>query len=299
MAKKNYIFSLIETKNDRAYSKYLSGPKALLLILGILSFFIVLSFPISNLIIKSADAFKINHLKNENTLLKSKFKSWEARTDSIKQLMKELQQMNNQINQLSRSSFQLEKLGVGGPETSSLIINLNYPKIIKTELEIDKIEQSINILKNDMAEIIAQITSRMKHISHLPSIRPVRQGWLSSAFGKRHDPFTNKIVDHPGIDICTNIGTKIYAPATGKICAIRKDFIKNKGYGKFIIIDHGYGNKTIYGHLSKILVKKGQKVKRWDVIGLTGNSGKSTSPHLHYGVILNGEPQNPLNFILE
>ena len=72
----------------------------------------------------------------------------------------------------------------------------------------------------------------------------------------------------------------------------------NKGYGKYILIDHGYGYETLYAHLSKIYVEEGQMVKRWDLIGLTGNTGKSTAPHLHYGVLVHGEPKNPFHFIL-
>ncbi|MFO7891815.1 MAG: M23 family metallopeptidase, partial [bacterium] len=171
--------------------------------------------------------------------------------------------------------------------------------LTKTELELSKIENQINHLSKSISHVKRSIYSRMDKISHFPSIKPIRKGWISSTFGKRKDPFTNKIVDHPGIDICTEIGTKVVATGAGKVVAIRKDFIKNKGYGKFILIDHGFGYRTLYAHLSKILVKKGQKVKRWDIIGLTGNSGKSTSPHIHYGVFYNKTPHNPFNFILE
>ena len=110
----------------------------------------------------------------------------------------------------------------------------------------------------------------------------------------KHDPFTGYKRLHRGLDISNNTGTPIIATADGVINKTATD----NGLGKFIVIDHGYGFKTRYGHLSKISVKRGQKVKRGDVIGLMGSTGYSTGPHLHYEVIRNGKFLNPRKFIL-
>jgi murein DD-endopeptidase MepM/ murein hydrolase activator NlpD len=127
----------------------------------------------------------------------------------------------------------------------------------------------------------------------------VRGGWLSSSFGKRIDPFTGKIEEHAGVDISIKPGSEVFAVGAGTVKEAVTRAIPNKGYGVYIVLDHGFGYTTMYAHLSKIFVKRGQQVKRWDLIGLTGDTGKSTAPHIHYSVMLNGDPRNPIHFLLE
>jgi len=299
MPKKQYLLNIIETKTEKSYCIYVSKLKAALLFLFLIITFLLITLPFSQLFLKATKELKINYLKNENKLLQEKCISWKARTDSILLCLSKLKQENKKISILSSTSTSGIQYGVGGPETPPIIKNINYSNIKKTDLELTKIENEINSLSKSMIDLKSSISIRLEKIAHYPSIRPVRKGWISSTFGKRKDPFTNKIVDHPGLDISTESGTKVIATGAGKVVAIRTNYIQYKGYGKYIIIEHGYGYKTLYAHLSKIMVKKGQNVNRWDVIGLTGNTGKSTSPHIHYGVYNNGEPQDPLNFILE
>jgi murein DD-endopeptidase MepM/ murein hydrolase activator NlpD len=126
-----------------------------------------------------------------------------------------------------------------------------------------------------------------------PAIRPTT-GWMSSGFGYRTSPFTGLREFHRGVDIATRQGTAVIAPADGVVT-----FTGNKGgLGKMVIIDHGHGKITRYGHLKKWLVRRGGRVERGDKIGLVGNTGRSTAPHLHYEVYLNGIPVNPANYIL-
>ena len=117
---------------------------------------------------------------------------------------------------------------------------------------------------------------------------------MSSRFGNRLSPFTGRKEFHKGIDIATKMGAPIIAPANGIVSHIGYD----RGYGKILTINHGYGIKTRYAHLKKILVKKGQYVKRDQKIALVGNTGRSTGSHLHYEVHLNRVSVNPLNYIL-
>jgi murein DD-endopeptidase MepM/ murein hydrolase activator NlpD len=131
-------------------------------------------------------------------------------------------------------------------------------------------------------------------LASTPSIWPVR-GYLSAGFGNRIDPFTNQRDFHTGLDISAPVGTKVQAPADGVVISAGQ-----KGaYGNSIIIDHGFGVVTRYGHLSGFNVKPGQRVKRGDVIGFVGDTGRSTAPHLHYEVWVRDQAQNPIHYILE
>ena len=127
-----------------------------------------------------------------------------------------------------------------------------------------------------------------------PSIWPTR-GWVTSGFGHRKSPFTGLREKHEGWDIGARSGSAIRSTADGLVSVAGREY----GYGKLIEIDHGYGVVTRYGHNSKNLVKVGNRVKRGQIIALVGNTGRSTGPHLHYEVLLNGVPTNPKNYILE
>jgi murein DD-endopeptidase MepM/ murein hydrolase activator NlpD len=124
---------------------------------------------------------------------------------------------------------------------------------------------------------------------------PVR-GYLSAGFGNRTDPFTGLKDFHPGIDISTPRGTPVQAPADGVVVACKP---KAGAYGNAIILDHGFGVVTRYGHLDGFNVKPGQKVRRGDVLGFVGSTGRSTAPHLHYEVWVRDQTQNPIQFILD
>ncbi|MBA3012148.1 MAG: M23 family metallopeptidase [Proteobacteria bacterium] len=142
-------------------------------------------------------------------------------------------------------------------------------------------------------DLIKQLEKKKNLLASTPSIKPT-DGWITSNFGYRKSPFTGAKSFHSGLDISNQVGTKIIATANGKISyAARKLY-----FGNLVIIDHGYGKVTKYGHLEKILVKPGQTIKRGDIIALLGNTGQSTGPHVHYEVRINGLPVNPLKYIL-
>lgn len=128
----------------------------------------------------------------------------------------------------------------------------------------------------------------------IPNIRPAR-GWITSKFGYRVSPFTGRPSLHTGLDIAGSPGSPIYAPADGLVTFAGYD----EGYGKMVTIDHGHGYQTRYGHLANFYIQVGQRVNRYDIIAAIGNTGRSTGPHLHYEVRLNGIPKNPANFILD
>jgi len=125
-----------------------------------------------------------------------------------------------------------------------------------------------------------------------PSIWPVA-GWLTSSFGNRRDPFTGDPNFHPGLDISANYGDPVYAPAIGTVSSAGA----NGSYGNLVVIDHGFGIVTKYGHLSRFGVTPGQQVDRGDIIGYVGSTGRSTSPHLHYEIWVNGKLTNPMQLL--
>jgi murein DD-endopeptidase MepM/ murein hydrolase activator NlpD len=145
-----------------------------------------------------------------------------------------------------------------------------------------------------LGELVAQLEDKHQHLISSPAIWPAK-GWLTSRWGPRISPFTGLRQFHAGIDIAGEMGTDVIAPAHGRVT-----FVGDKGpLGKTIVIDHGYGVRTHFGHNSGITVRVGQEVERGQVIAKLGSTGRSTGPHLHYAVEVNGKSMNPLDFIFD
>ena len=130
--------------------------------------------------------------------------------------------------------------------------------------------------------------------SAMPTIWPVR-GWVTSDFGVRRSPLSGHRELHAGLDIAGPSGSAVYAPGEGVVTFSGR----HGGYGNMVIIDHGYGVATLYGHNSKLLVKEGDRVRRGDLIARLGSTGRSTGPHVHYEVLIDGVPVNPEKYVLE
>jgi murein DD-endopeptidase MepM/ murein hydrolase activator NlpD len=159
--------------------------------------------------------------------------------------------------------------------------------------ELDRLSTEAEFREKSFQELYSFLEGKKRQLSSTPSIWPVR-GWLTSGFGYRIDPFTGLRQFHEGLDIANRHGTPILAPADGVVSRCSN----NTGFGLTVEINHGYGIKTIYGHLSKTYVGVGQGIKRGQRIAAVGNSGRATGPHLHYEVRLNDVPMNPLSYIL-
>jgi murein DD-endopeptidase MepM/ murein hydrolase activator NlpD len=146
--------------------------------------------------------------------------------------------------------------------------------------------------------IVAKFELRRKQLEHIPSIKPLLSGRITDLFGKRKDPFVYRTRHHQGLDIGAARGTEVFAPANGVVEFVKTSYRRNRGYGRAVVINHGYGIKTLYGHLSEVKVRAGQKIERWDIVGLVGETGRATGPHLHYEVWVDGEATDPMRFIL-
>ncbi len=156
------------------------------------------------------------------------------------------------------------------------------------------LENEASRQESSLRELQEYFDDQKSLLSSTPSLWPTR-GWVTSDFGVRLDPYSAERMMHRGLDIATPHGQPVYSPSDGTVVFAGTE----SGYGKVLVIDHGYGVKTRYGHLSELFVKLGDTVKRGGRVAAVGNTGRSTGPHLHYEVRVNGIPENPRKFILE
>jgi murein DD-endopeptidase MepM/ murein hydrolase activator NlpD len=161
-------------------------------------------------------------------------------------------------------------------------------------VRIDKVIKDAQLREQSVLDLWETLSEKQSLMNAIPNIRPAR-GWITSRFGYRISPFSGKPTLHAGLDFAAAPGSPVYAPADGMVSFAGYD----EGYGKMITIDHGYGYSTRYAHNAQIYVQVGQRISRWDIIASVGNTGRSTGPHLHYEVRLNGIPRDPANFILD
>jgi len=202
------------------------------------------------------------------------------------------------IANLEKPAEQDNLFGVGGATPDDLDTGTSLRRdqsglIRSMHDQVEQLESASFNQEQDFTSLLDQLEEKKNLLACTPSIRPAK-GWLSSRFGYRISPFTGRRELHAAYDIANREGTPIVSPANGVVT-----FSGKKGlYGNLIIIDHGYGLVTRYGHLKSMDVKKGSKVKRGDVIAKMGSTGRSTGPHVHYEVRLNSVPVNPEKYIL-
>jgi murein DD-endopeptidase MepM/ murein hydrolase activator NlpD len=244
---------------------------------------------------------QLESLKTENSTQRVQLLALYKKINAINQKMAQLQEFDHKLRIMTNLNPSDEKeqfLGLGGSDLSTLTLDYRLDEvdrklIFQTHKSIDNLETEIAVTSQSQVELINFLREQKSVLACTPSIRPTT-GWISSGFGYRMSPFTNKREFHKGLDIATRIGTPIVAPADGLVV-----FAGSEGsFGRMITINHGYHLMTRYGHLHKLSVSKGQFVKRGQVIGEVGNSGRCTGPHLHYEVHLNGVPINPIRHIL-
>ncbi|MBE6450863.1 MAG: hypothetical protein E7016_02735 [Alphaproteobacteria bacterium] len=223
---------------------------------------------------KNVKQLEVSEIEILNQIEKISSKEMEKIKEALSEINKSMKQQNKYFNPLANS----KKDSTGGK------FEADIPAVENEELS--KKMQEVFSLIND----VAYYKEVMKSV---PVGKPVWSYWLSSPFGKRSDPFNKKSAAHKGVDLASNKGNKIKTMAKGKV--VRAEW--NGGYGNYIEIDHGNGFKTKYAHLNKSYVEKGQYVQQGEPIGEVGSTGRSTGPHLHYEVLFNGTPVDPMTFI--
>jgi murein DD-endopeptidase MepM/ murein hydrolase activator NlpD len=245
---------------------------------------------------------EVKTLITENNELKTQLRSYSQKFDEFTSQMDELAKINNDIRlkvNLDPLSEEDRDIGTGGRILDNISLNSSSDVndlITTLNAQVDEINAKFSFEKNNYNEIEETFEYNQKLFDAIPAIKPTEIGRFGDRFGMRMHPILKIRRMHYGQDIVVDRGTKVYAPGGGTI-----EFAGRKGgHGNTIIIDHGFGYKTLYSHLQKFKVKKGQKVKRGDLIALSGSSGKlATGPHLHYEVKHNGIALNPRNFIYD
>jgi murein DD-endopeptidase MepM/ murein hydrolase activator NlpD len=182
-------------------------------------------------------------------------------------------------------------MGGGGPATTTALGSL--PALQSPENTFGLLREVLQGLESRLSSVRSDVDKRNALAAATPSIWPAH-GWLSSRVGLRQDPIDGGRDFHQGLDISADNGTPVYATADGTVRSSGRE----GGYGNLVVVEHEYGLETRYGHLSRFIVKPGAKVKRGDVIGLVGSTGRSTGSHLHYEVRVNGRLLNPLQLLL-
>lgn len=245
---------------------------------------------------------EIASLSKINNVLKEQLSDMSSKVRQIESRILELENQDDQLRivaDLPRIDSDTRDVGVGG------FLNVNYPVapdelsagVFENQRLLDKLERRIELTQSSRDDIKRKLDENQNVLRHTPSIRPLIDGIIKDKFGLRLHPIIDKIQHHKGVDISAERGTEVLASAAGVVKKVVTDNI-HRGYGKHVIVDHGRGIETLYGHLCKVLVKEGEKIDRWKPIGLVGETGLATGPHLHYEVIIDGEQQDPVKFIL-
>ncbi len=227
--------------------------------------------------------------------LASKVSDFERSMLNLAQFDRKIRIMTN-LDDENQSGSQM--LGIGGPvpgdeKVSSRAAEVESSLIEKIHEHMDELLDGAALQRDSFSELLDLLGKQKSILASTPSIWPVI-GWTTSEFGYRVSPFTGKREFHRGIDIATEIGREIVAPANGVVSRVQEE----RGMGNMVEIKHGNGVVTVYGHLlRKGDVKRGQTIKRGDVIGYVGNSGRSTGPHLHYGICKDGAYVDPRRFL--
>jgi len=212
----------------------------------------------------------------------------------LQRLVLDLENVQFELNSLAETDARVRQLASLDAEPQGLPVAIGgLPEeggesVDEIQRQINKLQVEIELRRQSQEDVRNLLNDQVSISRATPKGWPTK-GWITSYFGMRKSPFTGRRVMHEGMDIAANTGTPVYATADGIVARVEY----SRGYGKTVVIDHGYGYRTIFGHNSKILVKSGQRIKRGDRVSLVGNTGQSTGPHLHYELRMNGVPIDP------
>lgn len=274
---------------------------SVVLISSLIGFLIILTI---FLLLPTLDIIVTPKLMSQSRELQNYKVRFDELNEKFAEAEKQLKSIAIRDQKLYRITYQASPIpeerinaGFGGTARYSRLEGYeNSDQIIETTKKLDNLLNSMASQRYSLDELEAIAEDKDAQLRAMPSILPIKNDAIlrfSSGFGHRIDPFTYKRKMHRGIDFSAPIGTPVYATGDGKV--VQADS-RSAGYGKHIRINHGYGYETVFGHLSRYNVRKGQSVKRGDIIGFVGNTGRSKGPHLHYEVRQDGVHKNPIHF---
>jgi murein DD-endopeptidase MepM/ murein hydrolase activator NlpD len=247
------------------------------------------------------DSPKEKQLRRESEVMKLQYDLLNKKIGQVQTVLNDLQDRDDNIY---RVIFEAEPIptsireaGFGGSDRYKDLEGYDNSELMKeATLRLDRITKQLYIQSKSFDEVVKMAKGKEKLIASIPAIMPLNNKNLKyapSGYGWRTHPIYKTQEFHPGMDFTAEQGTPIYATGDG---IIELADASAQGYGNHVVINHGYGYQTLYGHMSKMVSKPGMKVKRGDLIGYVGSTGLSTGPHVHYEVIKNGEKVNPINF---
>ena len=246
---------------------------------------------------------EIQHLQSTNAALEMANASYREATVQLSSQIATLQSAVDDIGEraavdpaasraMDRLPAAVRTRAMGGGSATASVAPVIGGAFGQADAAFSVLSDILSMIESRLDSVRNGVERRQALASATPSIWPVA-GWLSSAYGSRRDPFTGDANFHPGLDISADKGEPVLATADGTVTAASY----NGNYGNLVIVDHGFGITTKYGHLSRFGVMHGQKVRRGDVVGYVGSTGRSTSPHLHYEVWVNDKLTNPLRLL--
>lgn len=298
MAKIKYHFNTSTLKYERVI---VSWKKRLLRVFGWLATAVVFGALIMLVAYNVFDSPKEKRLKRQLEESTLQLELLKQRADQVEAVLGDLQERDNTIY---RVIFEAEPIpqsvreaGFGGAERyRNLRSDYNGELLVDVTERIDKLSKQLYVQSKSFDEVWDLVKNKNNMLASIPAIQPVANKDLTrvaSGYGMRIHPIYKTEKMHTGMDFTSPVGTEIHATGNGVVNKVEYD---GRGYGNNVIISHGFGYQTLYGHMSKILVRPGQKVSRGDLIGYVGNTGTSTGPHLHYEVLKGGKPVNPVNY---
>lgn len=299
MRKVYYIFNPDTRTYDRVYPNF--AQKFLTMLRRVLLYIIFggISFLVFYLLI---DKPSVKEFENENSQLLARYKILSSRLDKALLVMRDIQQRDDNLYRVMLDAEPLSEAvrnaGYAGTNRYDDLLKMdNAGLLVETTQKVDLLEKQLYMQIRSFDEIVALDKDAKTRLRHVPAIQPISNRDLkrtASGYGYRIDPVYNVRTFHKGMDFTCDKKTPVYATADGVVESAKWQ----SGYGYTVVIDHGYGYKTLYAHLldGKFLVKPKQQVVRGEQIALSGNSGKSTGPHLHYEVLVKGRNVNPINY---
>ena len=262
---------------------------------------ILLSFFILMIFYQFFDSPKEKRLKLEIQNLTSQYEVINNDMQQVETVLDEIQERDDNIYRVIFEAdpipTSIRKQGFGGVNRYEKLLGLSNSELMtNTSKKIDQLTKQLYLQSKSFDEVIDLAKNKSNMLASIPAIQPVANKDLkrmASGYGYRIHPIYKTRKMHYGMDFSAKTGTEIYATGDGIVSKIKRS---KRGYGNYVKINHGFGYETLYAHMSKYIVKRGQKVKRGEVIGYVGNSGISTAPHLHYEVRKDNKKINPMNF---